>query len=130
VRRVRERLKALRLAARKSIGLGGGDEDHTWKVYGGAAQTYRRDTTQLDNGEQSTDITSQNALLSDVDFVARRRGERFNFTSRSTFGYIKDLLSWPGDQTRVNSHSSSSLTANGSGPHALRQSRNTGGLFG
>jgi tetratricopeptide (TPR) repeat protein len=133
VKRVRERLRALRLAARRSIGGAGmGDEDHAWKVYGGAAQTYRRDTTQLDNRAQSTNITSQNALLSDLDFVARRRGERFNFSSRLSFGYIKDLLTaGPGDQTRVN------LAFIELGDRERdwsarfgRQSRNTGGLFG
>jgi hypothetical protein len=133
VKRVRERLRALRLAARRSIGGAGmDDEDHAWKVYGGAAQTYRRDTTQLDNRAQSTNITSQNALLSDLDFVARRRGERFNFSSRLSFGYIKDMLTaGPGDQTRVN------LAFIELGDRERdwsarfgRQSRNTGGLFG
>jgi hypothetical protein len=133
VARVRERLRALRLAARRSIGLGAGEDgDKSWKVYGGAAQTYRRDTTQLQNTAQSVNVTSQNALLSDVDFVARRRGERFNFTSGASFGYIKDMLSdGPGDQTRVNlafveladrEHEWSARLG--------RQSRNTGGLFG
>ena len=133
VSRVRERLRALRLAARRSIGGAGmGDEEHTWKVYGGAAQTYRRDTTQIDNSAQSLNLTSQNAVLSDVDFVARRRGERFNFSSRVNLGYIKDLLSnGPGDQTRV------SLAFVELGDRERdwsarlgRQSRNTGGLFG
>ena len=133
VKRVRERLRALRLAARRSIGgAGAGDEGQTWKVYGGAAQTYRRDTAQLDNSVQSLNITSQNALLSDVDFVARRRGERFNFSSRVSFGYIKDMLTdGPGDQTRV------SLAFIELGDRERdwstrlgRQSRNTGGLFG
>jgi tetratricopeptide (TPR) repeat protein len=133
VARVRERLRALRLAARKSIGMaGGGDEDHTWKVYGGAAQTYRRDTTQIDNSAQSTNLTSQNALLSDADFVARRRGERFNFTSRTSVAYIKDLLSdGPGDQTRVNLAFVELADRERDWSARLgRQSRNTGGLFG
>jgi tetratricopeptide (TPR) repeat protein len=133
VGRVRERLRALRLAARKSIGLGAGEDgDRSWKVYGGAAQTYRRDTTQLDNRVQSTNITSQNALLSDVDFVARRRGERFNFTSRTSFGYIKDMMSnGPGDQTRVNLAFVELADRDRQWSARFgRQSRNTGGLFG
>jgi hypothetical protein len=132
-RRVRERLRALRLAAQRSIGGGRGlDEDHTWKVYGGAAQTYRRDSTQLDNRVQSTSITSQNALISDMDFVARRRGERFNFSARANFGYIKDMLSdGPGDQARANLAFVDLSDRDRDWSARLgRQSRNTGGLFG
>ncbi len=135
VARVRERLRALRLAARRSIGVGAGsDADATWKVYGGAAQTYRRDTLQLDNNVQSLNLTSQNALINDVDFVARRRGERFNFSSRLSVGYIKDLLNTGtglGDQTRVNYAfiDFGDREADWSARFG-RQSRNTGGLFG
>jgi hypothetical protein len=101
-------------------------------VYGGAAQTYRRDTTQLDNSAQSTNVTSQNALLSDLDFVARRRGERFNFTSRTSFAYIKDMLAdGPGDQTRVGLAFLDLADREREWSARLgRQSRNTGGLFG
>ena len=131
--RVRERLRALRLAARRSIGGGsGGDEEGSWKVYGGASQTYRRDSLQLDNSAQSLNLTSQNALISDADFVARRRGERFNFASRMSVGYVKDMLSTgPGDQTRVN-YAFVELGDRQSDWSARfgRQSRNTGGLFG
>jgi hypothetical protein len=133
VARVRQRLRALRLAARKSIGAGaGGDDQGTWKVYGGVAQTYRRDTLQLNNAEQSLNLTSQNALLSDLDFVARRRGERFNLSSRLSFGYIKDMTTTgPGDQTRLN-YAFVDLADRESDWSARlgRQSRNTGGLFG
>lgn len=133
VRRVQERLRALRLAARRSItGLALGEADRTWKVYGGAAQTYRRDSTQLDNDVRSIDLTTQNALLTDLDFVARRRGERFNFSSRASFGYIRDLMSeGPGDQTRVNLAFVELADRDREWSARLgRQSRNTGGLFG
>jgi tetratricopeptide (TPR) repeat protein len=133
VGRVRERLRALRLAARKSIGGGGADDaDEAWKIYGGAAQTYRRDTLQLDNSVQSLDFTSQNALISDFDLVARRRGERFNFSSRLSVGYIKDLLAdGPGDQQRVNYAFVELGDREREWSARLgRQSRNTGGLFG
>ena len=131
--RVRERLRALRLAARRSIGAGAADEDeHAWKIYGGAAQTYRRDTFQVDNSVQSLDITSQNALISDVDLVARHRGERFNFSSRLSAGYIKDMLAdGPGDQTRVNYAFAELGDRERDWSVRLgRQARNTGGLFG
>jgi tetratricopeptide (TPR) repeat protein len=133
VDRVQERLRALRLAARKSIGLGAGaDGDTSWKIYGGAAQTYRKDTLQLDNSQQSLNLTSQNALLSDVDFVARKRGERFNFSSRVSFGYIKDMTTTgPGDQTRVNYAFVDLADREAEWSARLgRQSRNNGGLFG
>ncbi len=133
VARVRERLRALRLAARKSIGMGAGEDgDNSWKVYGGAAQTYRRDTLQLDNSQQSLNLTSQNALISDVDFVARRRGERFNISSRMSLGYIKDMTSTgPGNQTRVNYAFVDVADREADWSARLgRQSRNTGGLFG
>jgi len=133
VARVRERLRALRLAAAKSINGGSAsEEDRTWKVYGGAAQTYRRDTLQLDNTAQSLNLTSQNALITDLDFVTRRRGERFNFSSRVSMGYIKDMLSTgPGDQTRIN-YAFVELGDRERDWSARfgRQSRNTGGLFG
>jgi tetratricopeptide (TPR) repeat protein len=131
--RVRERLRALRLAARKSIGAGGaGEDENAWKIYGGAAQTYRRDTFQVDNSVQSLDLTSQNALISDVDLVARHRGERFNFSSRLSAGYIKDMLAdGPGDQTRVNYAFAELGDRERDWSVRLgRQSRNTGGLFG
>lgn len=131
--RVHERLRALRLAARKSIGLGAGDGgDTSWKIYGGAAQTYRRDTLQLDNAAQSLNLTSQNALISDVDFVARKRGERFSFSSRVSLGYIKDMTTTgPGDQKRVNYAFVDLADREAEWSARLgRQSRNTGGLFG
>lgn len=134
VPRVRERLRALRLAARKSVGAwaGSADDDATWKVYGGVAQTYRRDSLQLDNSAQSLNLTSQNALISDADLVARRRGERFNISSRLSAGYLKDMLAdGPGSQTRVNYAFLELADRERDWSARLgRQSRNTGGLFG
>jgi hypothetical protein len=71
-------------------------------VLGGVSQLYRRDTATFDDAGQSTDFTTQNALLTDVGLVARRHGERFDFATRASAGYTLDLLSdGPGDQTRV-----------------------------
>jgi hypothetical protein len=132
--RVRERIRALRLAARKSINGGANaDQEEAWTFYGGASQIYRRDTLQLDNGVQSLNLTSQDALITDADFVARRRGERFNFSSRVSVGYIKDLLSetGPGDQTLVNyAFVDVGDRERDWSARIGRQSRNTGGLFG
>lgn len=136
VKRIKERLRALALAARPAragTGAGGADDgESAWTVYGGASQIYRRDSSQLDNETVSTSFTTQNALLNDVDLVARRRGERFDFSTRAVAGYVKDMLAdGPGDQTRV-----STLFAE-FGDRELdwtarlgRQSRNSGGLFG
>jgi tetratricopeptide (TPR) repeat protein len=64
--------------------------DGPWEVYGGIAQYYRRDVNSFD--EQSTQ-TSQSAILSDLDVVTRRRGERFNVATRMTMGNYYDMLS-------------------------------------
>ena len=133
VKRVRERLHALRLATRAArTGADGGAEDRSWKLYGAAAQTYRRDASQLDNDAQSTDVTTLNALITDFDVVARRRGERFSVSSRASLGYIKDMLSaGPGDQTRVSSLFVELGDRERDWSARLgRQSRNSGGLFG
>ncbi len=134
VRRVKERLRALALATRPSrAGMGGAEgEESAWRIYGGASQIYRRDTSQLDNDALSTNFVSQNALLNDFDIVARRRGERFDLSMRASAGYHKDLLEdGPGDQTRVNT----AFIEFGDreldwSARAGRQSRNNGGLFG
>jgi hypothetical protein len=61
-----------------------------WDVYGGIAQYYRRDVSDYD--EQGAQ-TVQSAILSDVDLITRRRGERFDIATRMTFGNYYDLLS-------------------------------------
>ena len=135
VKRIKERLRALAWATRPSsrTGAGGaGEEESPWRVYGGLSQIYRRDTSQVENPALSTNVTTQNALLNDADLVARRRGERFDFATRVTVGYVKDMLSdGPGDQTRVN------LAYVEFGDRELdwstrlgRQTRSSDGLFG
>jgi tetratricopeptide (TPR) repeat protein len=132
--RVRERLRALALAARASrTGASAGEEEESaWKFFGGVSQLYRRDTTQIDNSVQTTNATSLDAFLSDVDIVARRRGDRYDFSTRLSAGYQKDLLpDGPGDQTRI----STAFVELADRDHDWRarlgrQSRNNGGLFG
>lgn len=133
-KRVKQRLRALALATLPSrTGAGGiGDEESPWKVYGGVSQIYRRDTSKLENPSLSTSITTQDALLNDIDVVARRRGERFDFATRVSAGFIKDLLAdGPGDQTNV----STAFVEFGDreldwAARLGRQARNSGGLFG
>ena len=101
--RVKKRLRALALATRPSQGgRVAGEEDSAWRFYGGFSQIYRRDSTSFSNDAVSADLTTQNALINDVGLVARRRGERFDFSTRAAAGYTLDMLSdGPGDQSRI-----------------------------
>ena len=134
VDRVRQRLKALRLASmpgRKGSG-GGADEDGAWRLYGTGAQTYRRDNSKTQTLATSRDFVSQNAVITDVDVVARRRSERYDFTSRTSLGYLKDLTAdGPGDQARLSTaYAELRDREQGWGAKAGRQSRGMAGIFG
>jgi tetratricopeptide (TPR) repeat protein len=102
--RVRARLRAVRQASlpgRKGTGEGGGG-DEGWRIYGSVDQTWRRDNSQVRTDAQSRDFVSQNALISGVDLVARHRGERYDFTSRISAGYLNDFMpDGRGDQRRI-----------------------------
>ncbi len=72
-----------------------------WQAYGGIGQYYRGDFA--DFGDQGS-RTLQSAVLSDVDAIVRRRGERFEFETRVSLGHYYDLLSdakGVGNDTRV-----------------------------
>jgi tetratricopeptide (TPR) repeat protein len=72
-----------------------------WDVYGGISQYYRQDQSRF--GDQDS-VTSQSSVLTDLDLVARRRGDRFDLSSRATLGNLYDLLSeneGPGTSTRI-----------------------------
>lgn len=102
--RVRKRLQALAWATRpgRGSGSGGPDDESPWRLYGGVSQIYRRDQSRIESGLAVSDITTQDAILNDVSLVARRNGERFDFTSRVSAGYTYDMLSdGPGSQSRV-----------------------------
>jgi hypothetical protein len=101
--RVRKRQRALALAMRPGRGAAGRDADESpWKLYGGFSQLYRQDQSKIETGIVSNDVTTQDAVLSDVAFVARRRGERFDFSSRTSAGYTYDMLEdGAGSQQRV-----------------------------
>ena len=102
--RVRQRLQALALAARKSVrGMSGAEQDESpWKIYGGFSQLYRRDQNELENSVTTSQATTQSVLLNDFALVARRRGERFDFSGRVSAGYAKNFLDNDlGDATRV-----------------------------
>lgn len=133
--RVRKRLRSLGLATRQTAaaaGPGPGGDDSAWKVFGGFSQYYRFDSTRFSNAASSDSFTTQNALLNDVGIVARRRGERFDFSTRVSAGYSLDLMSeGPGDQTRVTTFFAEVTDREKDWTlRAGRQSGNTGGLYG
>ena len=100
-----------------------------WTVRSYLSQYYRRDANQLNDNEE---IISQSALYSDFNVDARRRGERFDFSSRLTAGYRKDFLdNSDGDQFRVSYAFADLVDARlGLRGRLGRQSRNTGGVLG
>ena len=77
------------------------DEPGRWDVFGGISQYYRRDVNQFDEpgrGRQSIIGADRSGL------VARRRGDRYDFSSRLTMGNLYDLLGedkGPGNSSRV-----------------------------
>ncbi|MCC6631784.1 MAG: SPOR domain-containing protein [Gammaproteobacteria bacterium] len=131
--RIRSRLQTLRTASLPGRrGTGGGDGATGWSAYGSASQVYRRDDMRLSSAALSRNLTTQNAMLTDVDGLVRRRGERLDFTSRISMGYIKDLMqTGRGDQLRV---SSAYVELNdrelGLGTRLGRQSRGMAGISG
>jgi len=131
--RVRKRQRAIALATRTSQGLSvAGAEESPWRFYGGVSQIYRQDSTSIQNATTSTDLTTQNALINDVGLAARRRGERFDFSTRVAAGYTFDMLAnGPGDQSRITTMFAELTDRDRDWTARIgRQSGNAGGLFG
>lgn len=104
--RVRRRLGALRTAGGIPRSAEGGDVDQelAWRYFGGLSQYYRFDDNVRTIGALEAQFASQNALFTDADFVARKRGEAFDSLLRFNGGYVKDMLDkGPGDRVRVSS---------------------------
>lgn len=103
--RVRKRLQALAWAMRPGRGgatPGSAADESPWRSYGGFAQIYRRDQSKVESGLASSDLTTQDAVQSDMSLVARRHGERFDFITRASAGFSYDMLpDGPGNQSRV-----------------------------
>ena len=102
--RTRKRLQGLTFATSPAAmrAAAAATSESPWKFYGGWSQVYRRDDAGFDNGTATGERTTQNAVLTDVALTARRRGERFDFSSRVSAGYGLDMLAdGPGDQSRV-----------------------------
>ncbi len=102
-----------------------------WRIQTFFSQYYRRDVNQLNDAEE---IVSQSALYSDINLDARRRGERFDFSSRLSAGYRNDFLDegvGSGNQLRVSyAYADLADAATGLRGRIGRQSRNTGGILG
>ena len=138
--RVNQRLAAL-LASNQPAGQPGGASNvqsgrqvakrSDWRIQTYFSQYYRRDVNQPDDREE---IVSQSALYSDVNFDARRRGERFDFSSRLSAGYRSDFLdnaSSSGNSTRVSyAYADLADAVTGLRGRIGRQSRNNGGVLG
>jgi len=135
--RVAQRLAALLATGRQASSASGGQgigkvaKQSDWRIQTFFSQYYRRDANQQNEQEQ---IVSHSALYSDVNFDARRRGERFDFSSRVSAGYRSDFLGeevGSGNETRI-SYAYADLADAKTGWRGRfgRQSRNTGGVLG
>ncbi|MCP5092433.1 MAG: hypothetical protein GY949_16080, partial [Gammaproteobacteria bacterium] len=102
-----------------------------WRLQAYFSQYYRRDANQINDEDE---VTSQSALYSDVNIDARRRGDRFDFSSRISAGYRSDFLDedvGPGNELRVSyAYADLSDAVTGLRGRIGRQSRNTGGVLG
>ena len=102
-----------------------------WSFNTFLSQYYRRDVNQVNDQDQ---VISQSAIFTDVNFDARRRGERFDFSSRISAGYQHDMLDeavGQGNDLRL-SYAYLDLADAKTGLRGRlgRQSRTTGGVLG
>jgi tetratricopeptide (TPR) repeat protein len=140
--RIARRLQTLRAASLNArTGSGGGSATGGWDISGGFGQLFRYDGTRVDNtvppGSSSTvptsaQVTRQNALFNDVDMLARRRGERYDFASRVSVGYSRNFADQQGGDLKRISVASVELADRSHGLLARvgRQSRNDDGVLG
>lgn len=102
-----------------------------WRVQTFFSQYYRRDANQLNEQQE---IVSQSALYSDVNLDIRRRGARFDFSSRLSAGYRHDFLGedeGSGDILRVSyAYAELADTATRVRGRIGRQTRHSGGVLG
>ena len=142
--RIEFRLKTLRAAEAKArTGREvGADEAQRWQVSGGFAQMFRYDGTRVTNGTNAptttvplaADTTQDSAIFTDVDLLARRRGETFDWMGRFSGGYDKSFVPGGtniGDPTRVSLASIEMIDKpTGLLARVGRQVNNTGGILG
>ena len=90
--RVRQRLAGLVATAnppRERLVVSA-DPESSWKFWGGVSQYVRRDVIKPNDAVRGS--TTHSNLLSNVDFSAQRRGERFQIQSRFNGAYHYNLL--------------------------------------
>ena len=104
-----------------------------WTVRTFLSQYYRRDVNQVNDEEE---IVNQSSIYTDLSVDARRRGERFDLSTRITAGYRSDLLGaserrGSGNDFRL-SYAYADLSDSRTGLRGRlgRQTRNTGGVLG
>jgi hypothetical protein len=75
------------------------DKRSHWETYGGISQYYRRNVFDTDNTGK---VVNQSSLISDADLMVKWRGDRFDFSGRTTMGYLYDFLGeeGPGNNSR------------------------------
>jgi hypothetical protein len=144
--RVALRLRTLRAATATSRGSAqGSPSDAGWHVTGGVAQLFRYDGTRVDNNTPTGNVppgtilppnsiqtTTDNSLFTDVDVLARRRGENVDWMARLSAGYDKSFVqNGLGDDRRV-SIASIEMVDRSLGLLARlgRQTRNQDGVLG
>ena len=102
-----------------------------WRIQTYFSQYYRRDVNQQNDEDE---IVSQSALYSDINLDIRRRGERFDFSSRLSAGYRNDFLDESvssGNELRVSyAYIDLADAETGIRGRVGRQTRNTGGVLG
>ncbi len=138
--RVNQRLAALLANDRRdgqatvanNVGAGrAASRKSDWRLQTYFSQYYRRDVNQPSD---QNEVVSQSALYSDVNLDARRRGERFDFSSRISAGNRNDFLddaAGSDDSLRI-SYAYADLADASTGLRGRigRQSRNNGGVLG
>ena len=144
--RVALRLQTLRAATATARGSAqGSTSDAGWHVTGGVAQLFRYDGTRVDNNTPAGNVppgtilppnsiqtTTDNSLFTDVDVLARRRGENVDWMARLSAGYDKSFVqNGLGDDRRV-SIASIEMVDRSLGLLARlgRQTRNQDGVLG
>jgi len=138
--RVRQRLSALLAtssgtngpAYSAQAGQDGKRGNSPWKTRTFLSQHYRRDVNQVNDQDE---IVSQSSLYTDVTLDARRRGSRFDFSTRLTGGHRYNLLdedqSSSGNDFRLSYFYVDLLDTQTRLRGRLgRQTRNTGGVLG
>jgi len=144
--RVALRLRILRAASMKAQATGSTSAgDAGWQFMGGVAQLFRYDGTQVDNSTpsgntppgsapipNSVQTTTQDALFTDVDMLARHHGDNVDWMGRLSAGYSNSFAQdTVGDQRRVSVASIEVLDRSlGMLARLGRQSRNQDGVLG